>query len=46
MSLDAPSGLAVWIGQHVFHVRYDHADMSMDVDAGGDVRFEKPPCQR
>ena len=32
MSLDAPSGLAVWIGKHVFHVRYDHADMSMEMD--------------
>ncbi len=39
-SLDAPSALAVWIGRHVFHVRYDHADMSMAADALGAVTFD------
>ena len=38
-SLDAPNALAVGIGRHVFHVRYDHARMSMRTDGDGTVRF-------
>jgi uncharacterized protein YqjF (DUF2071 family) len=40
LSLDAPSEVAVLIGRHVFHVRYEHARMAMDVGDDGRVTFD------